>query len=140
MLRTNTHRRITRITILCLGMGWGLAWGAVAATYPDLLGLPWAQIALGALIAAWGGATATLGRYLTATYESKPFLWKPEVIKDSAVSISVGAGGYLAGWAYELSPPMTGLLLLLCGYGGTRVLSAAVERLLSSLAQRNEKL
>lgn len=133
------RRRIRRVTIICLGAGWGLAWGAVAA-YPDMLALPWAQIAIGALIAAWGGATATLGRYLTAAYDSRPFLWKPEVVRDAAVSIAVGAGGYLAGWSYELSPPMVGLLLLLCGYGGTRVLSAAVERLLSSLAQRNEKL
>lgn len=138
MVKCRVQRRIRLITFACLGFGWGLAWGAVAA-YPDMLALPWGQIAVGALIAAWGGATATLGRYLTAAYESRPFLWKPEAVRDLVVSIAVGAGGYLAGWSYALSPPMVGLLLLLCGYGGTRVLSAAVERLLSSLAQRNEK-
>lgn len=136
MIRTDARRRIARITVVMLGLGWGVAWAATAAVYPDMIGLPWVQIAVGALIAAWGGATATLGRYLTATYESRPFLWRPEVVRDGAVSVSVGGGAYLAGLTYELSAPMLGLLLLLAGYGGTRVLSAAVERLLSSLAEK----
>jgi hypothetical protein len=139
MLRTDTRRRISRVTIVLLGMGWGVAWGVVTATQPDLLGLPWLQIAIGALIAAWGGATATLGRYLAATYEQRPFLWRPEVVRDGAVSVSVGSGAYLAGLAYELSAPMLGLTLLLAGYGGTRVLSAAAERLISSISRSTEK-
>jgi hypothetical protein len=138
MLRTDIRRRIARVTVVLLGMGWGVAWSVVAATQPDLIGLPWVQIAVGALIAAWGGATATLGRYLTATYEQRPFLWRPEVVRDGAVSVSVGGGAYLAGLTYELSAPMLGLLLLLAGYGGTRVLSAAVERLLSTLAEKRQ--
>ena len=139
MLRTDTRRRISRVTIVLLGMGWGVAWGVVTATQPDLLGLPWLQIAIGALIAAWGGATATLGRYLAATYEQRPFLWRPEVVRDGAVSVSVGGGAYMAGLAYELSAPMLGLTLLLAGYGGTRVLSAAAERLISSISRSTEK-
>ena len=139
MLRTDVRRRISRTTIALLGMGWGVAWGVVTATQPDLLGLPWLQIAIGALIAAWGGATATLGRYLAATYEQRPFLWRPEVVRDGAVSVSVGSGAYLAGLAYELSAPMLGLTLLLAGYGGTRVLSAAAERLISSISRSTEK-
>lgn len=139
MLRTDTRRRISRVTIVLLGMGWGVAWGVVTATQPDLLGLPWLQIAIGALIAAWGGATATLGRYLAATYEQRLFLWRPEVVRDGAVSVSVGSGAYLAGLAYELSAPMLGLTLLLAGYGGTRVLSAAAERLISSISRSTEK-
>ena len=115
MLRTDIRRRIARVTVVLLGMGWGVAWSVVAATQPDLIGLPWVQIAVGALIAAWGGATATLGRYLTATYESRPFLWRPEVVRDGAVSVSVGGGAYMAGLSYELSAPMLVLLLLLAG-------------------------
>lgn len=139
MWKSEFQRRIRWVTVACLASGWGLSWGAAAA-YPDIANLPWAQIAIGALIAGWGGATATLGRYLTATYESRPFLWKPEVIKDAAVSVLVGAGGYLAGWSYELEPPMMGLLLLLCGYSGTRILSAAVERIVATLTERGEKM
>lgn len=138
MARLDTRRRIARITVVMLGAGWGVAWGMVAATQPDLIGLPWVQIAVGALIAAWGGATATLGRYLAATYEQRPFLWRPEMVRDGAVSVSVGGGAYLAGLSYELSAPMLGLLLLLAGYGGTRVLSAAVERMLSALAEKRQ--
>ena len=136
MVRADARQRIARITALFLGLGWGVAWGAVAATYPDMIALPWIQIAVGAAIAAWGGATATLGRYLSALYESKPFLWHAEVVRDGAVSVSVGGGAYMAGWAYELSAPELGLALLLAGYGGTRVLGAAAERLLSGIAGR----
>ena len=138
MVRLDVRRRIARVTALCLVLGWGVAWGAVAATYPDLIGLPWVQIVIGAAIAAWGGATATLGRYLVAVYESTTFHWKPEVVRDGAVSVSVGGGAYLAGWSYELSAPMLGLTLLLAGYGGTRVLSAAAERFLSAIAEKRK--
>jgi hypothetical protein len=138
MVRVDVRRRIARITTVFLGLGWGVAWASVAATYPDMIALPWVQIAVGAAIAAWGGATATLGRYLAAVYEERTFHWKPEVVRDGAVSVSVGSGAYLAGWSYELSAPMLGLTLLLAGYGGTRVLSAAVERMLSSVAERKE--
>ncbi len=139
MIPNEIRRRIRSVTVVCMSFGWGLAWATVQATYPDIISLPWAQIAVGAAIAAWGGATATMGRYLTAVYESKPFFWRPEVLRDLAVSIAVGSGGYLAGWSYDVPPPMMGLMLLLFGYGGTRVLSAVVERMLSSLAQKNDK-
>ena len=133
MLRTDTRRRIARITAASLMFGWGLAWASTAAVYPDLISLPWAQVGVGVLISAWGGATATLGRYLAASYEQRPFLWRPEVVRDSAVSVSVGAGAYLAGWTWQLSPPMLGLVLLLAGYGGTRVLSVGLERMLAAI-------
>lgn len=133
MLRTDTRRHIARITGASLGCGWGLAWATTSAVHPDLIGLPWAQVGVGVLISAWGGATATLGRYLAASYEQRPFLWRPEVVRDSAVSVSVGAGAYWAGWAWQLSPPMLGLILLLAGYGGTRVLSEGLERLMAAI-------
>lgn len=137
MPRLDTRRRIARITVGALLMGWGVAWASVAATYPDLIGLPWAQVGVGVLIAAWGGATATLGRYLASAYEQRPFLWRPEIVRDSAVSVSVGAGAYLVGWTWQLSPPMLGLVLLLAGYGGTRVLSVALERMLLTVTRRD---
>lgn len=136
MPRLDTRRRIARITVGALLMGWGVAWASVAATYPDLIGLPWAQVGVGVVIAAWGGATATLGRYLAAAYEQRPFLWRPEIVRDSAVSVSVGAGAYLVGWTWQLSPPMLGLVLLLSGYGGTRVLSVALERMLTTVSRK----
>jgi len=142
MVRIDVRRRIARITALFLALGWGMAWATttiVVTAHPDLLGLPWAQIVVGILISAWGGATATLGRYVAATYDGNPFHWKGEVVRDSAVSVSVGLGSYLAGWSWQLSPPMMGLTLILAGYGGTRVLSAALERALSNLTERRDR-
>lgn len=131
------RQRVARICALSLSFGWGFAWASVAMVQdmPELTALPWVQIAVGAAISSWGGATATLGRYLAAEYESRPFRWQAEVVRDASVSVTVGTGAYLAGAWYGLGPLALGLLLLLAGYGGVRVLGAAVERMLSLITR-----
>lgn len=127
------RRRIARVCALLLSFGWGFASATVAVVQgiPDLVGLPWAQIVVGSAISGWGGATATLGRYLAAEYDGRPFRWRLEVVRDAAVSVTVGTGAYLAGAWYGLGPLSLGLVLLVSGYGGVRVLGTALERMLS---------
>lgn len=143
MSRRTLYGAVARMSALLLASGWGLAWATVDAIHhaaPDLLGLPWVQIAVGVAVASWGGLTATLGRYLAAVYDDKPFHWRLEGIKDGAVSVTVGAGSYLGGAWYGLSPMMLGLVLLLSGYLGVRVLSGAADRLLAVVTATSGRL
>jgi len=135
-MNTSARRALSRITIVLLLMGWGVSWAAVTVLGPDLIGLPWAQVGVGVVISAWGGLTATLGRKLTAEYENTPFRFKSELTKDGAVSVSVGVSGYLAGAWHGLNPMLLGVVLLLGGYGGARVLSVATDRLLDFIRSR----
>jgi hypothetical protein len=136
-MRIDTQISLRRITVIALGMGWALSWAGVEAirAEPNLIQLPWLQILVGVAIASWGGATATLGRYLAASYEARPFHWKTEALRDGFVSATVGSGSYMGGWWYGLPPMLLGLVLLLAGYLGVRILSGAAERLLAMVAK-----
>lgn len=130
------RRYLRRLTAWLLLVGWGVSWAAVATVQPDLIALPWAQVSVGMLIASWGGFTATLGRKLAAHYESRPFHLKVEILRDGAVSVTVGSGGYLLGAWYALDAMILGVVLLLSGYLGVKILSEASERLLSILSSK----
>jgi hypothetical protein len=136
-MRLDTRISLRRITVGVLGMGWALSWASVEVlrSEPNLVALPWLQILVGVAIASWGGATATLGRYLAASYESRPFHWRTETVRDGFVSVTVGGGSYFSGWWYGLPPMLLGLVLLLAGYLGVRILSGAAERLLAIVAK-----
>ncbi len=133
--------RVQRIVAVFLMIGWGVAYATTSTLQreaPDLLGLPWVQIALGAVIACWGGAAATLGRYLSASYDNRKFRWRAEAVRDVVVSIAVGGGGYLAGWWYGLGTAQLGLVLLLSGVLGVRLLTTAAERLYAVVSSRKD--
>lgn len=143
MTRYEYRRRLTFILIFMFLIGWGMAVEAVTAVTSssdyeaaDMTALPWVQMFVGGSIAAWGGATATLGRYLAARYDNSRFIWQIEAIKDLFVSLIVGAGGYLLGVWTHRSEVEIGLILMLSGYLGTRVLTVAADRLLAVLANK----
>lgn len=136
--RTAVRRALSRLTVGVLVVGWVVASATVHAAQasPDLIALPWLQIVLGCWIAAWGGAAATLTRYLASQYEQRPFLVRAEIVKDGLVSGIVGGGTYMTGALYELAPMLIGLLLLLAGWAGVRLLNLAADRLLASVASK----
>jgi hypothetical protein len=121
--------------------GWHIGWASAntVQALPELTTLPWLQILVGVFIASWGGATATLGRYLAAEYESRPFHWPIETLRDLAVSVTVGGGAYMAGAWYGLNPMLLGLVLLLSGYLGSRALDASGKRLLAFIRNSDER-
>ncbi len=132
--------RIAQVVALALASGWGLAWSAVSTLKqePDLAGLPWVQIVVGVAISAWGAVSATLGRWLAARYEGKTWFWQGEVVKDSAVGVTVGMAAYFTGAMYGLSPMQLGLVLLLAGYLGVKILSSLADRLLEAAAKAKQ--
>lgn len=111
-------------------IGTALAATADPAAAHDLLGLPWAHAAVGVAISLWGGATATLERYLAAKYVGTPFHTVVETAKDAMVSVSVGlVCYYTASDVSLLSPKAVGAAQMLAGYGGVRLLKLGVLRL-----------
>jgi hypothetical protein len=129
--------RIARAVFVVLVAGVVPAWvlaKSLAGETPDLLSAAWLQIAICALIAGWGGTAATLGRYLTAEAEGKRFNMKIELLKDMFVSGAVGAGAYWVGAIRGLDDAELGIVLLLSGFLGTRLLSAVGDKLLSIIA------
>lgn len=145
MTRFAYRRRLLLLLVLLLLIGWGIAVQAVQAVTeviydtPDMTSLPWLQMLVGGAIAAWGGATATLGRYLAARYDNSRFIWQIEAIKDLFASLIVGAGGYLFGVWTHRSEVEIGFILMLSGYLGTRVLTVAADRLLAVLANKQSE-
>jgi hypothetical protein len=133
-------RRAQQVACTALLLGWGVAWATVttiSALAPDLIGLPWLQVLVGVVIAMWAGMAATLERYVTAAYANKPFYWRMELLKDIAVSVTIGSGGYMLGLWHGASPAIVALGLLLGGYLGVRALSPAAERFLAVVASKN---
>ena len=131
--RFEFNRFLFAVVFICLTTGWSIAYATVEVLPPQLVDLPWVQMMIGVLIASWGGATATLQRYLAATYESKPFHWRGETAKDVMVSGTVGIGTYLAGWVQSLSTATLGLCLLLAGFLGVRLLTTVSDKFLRQL-------
>jgi hypothetical protein len=124
------RRPLAVIASAVVSLGAAMAATDALRSTPLLTELPWLQVVVGAAIAAWGGATATVGRYLASSYVGAAFFWRAEAAKDVLVSGTVGAGAYFAGSAYQASAPVIALLLLVSGYLGVRILGAAADRLL----------
>ena len=137
MITGAQRSRVRTVMGVMLMVWWPTAWASLSVVddVVDLLGLPWLQAGVGVSIALLGGITATLGRYLESRYDGRPFLLRLEMAKDGAVSAVVGLGTYFAGGGgvYTLPPMALGLVLLLGGYAGTRMLTAALDRLLTSV-------
>lgn len=136
MSAVSYRRRLAVVVGVLLLVGWGLAYATVEtarAEFPDLIAWPWAQIAVGAAVAGWGGLTATLNRYLAATYNKAPFFWWRELIRDGFVSVTAGAVAYFGGAWAGMHTMLLGAVLLLAGYAGASWLSKAADRLLGVL-------
>lgn len=124
------RRRLRRLVALYLVASYGIAWAAIESA-PELSALPWAQALIGCGVSWIGGFAASLGRMVTAAYESRPFHNVHEFGRDGAVSVVIGLSGYWAGMAQGVSPPLLALVLLLGGYAGTRTLSVWIDRVIT---------
>lgn len=114
-----------------------------ALTVPpgELSGLPWPQIALGVLLALWGGVTRTAERALEASKAAREKppgdfdLWS-ELFKDLIVSSGIGFLMFAIGSWQEWGVWLLGSALWLAGYLGTRLLAGLAEAALTHLQKR----
>lgn len=120
------------ISLLLLLAGLPLAWAGVEVARTvgvDMIGsLAWAHAIVSAMIAAWSGMAATLGRKLAAKKAGQPFFWLDEVLRDGFVSVTIGAAGYWLGSAQGLTSMQVGTGLLVGGYAGVRALDWAADK------------
>jgi hypothetical protein len=116
---------------------------ALAASQPavDLLGLPWAQIGIGAMLSLWGGVTHTAEKALEAS-KADPvvdFGLAREIGKDVLVSAGIGFLIYAWGSYQEWGVWLLGSALWLGGYAGTRLLMKLADALLTQIQKRSEQ-
>jgi hypothetical protein len=125
----------SRLTTLCICLGWSVTAWAASSDAVDLLGLPWLQIGLGISLAMWGGLLASAQR-LKAKAEAGEVLgvvW-PVVVTD--VMTSGGAGFLMYGlgaWA-NWDRSLVSVLLFAAGYAGTRLLEPSISILIDRAA------
>jgi len=114
---------------------------ALAVQPGDLSALPWPQIALGVLLALWGGLTRTAERALEASKAARDNppgdfdLWV-ELGKDLIVSSGIGFLMFAIGSWQEWGVWLLGSALWLAGYLGTRLLAGLAEAALAYVARR----
>lgn len=132
--RLATRLRLRWIVAGWLATHWAAAWAAIAAareSAPDLLALPWAQAALGVVIALGGGLTSSLMRLAASKAGEGEFRIALEFGKDAAAAACVGIIGYYAGWTHGVGAAELAAYLVLGGFCAARLLTlslALVER------------
>ena len=132
--RLATRRRMRWIVSGSLALHWTAAWAAIVSAReaaPDLLALPWAQAALGVVIALGGGLTSSLMRLAASKAGEGEFRVGLEFGKDAAAAACIGVVGYFFGWTYSLAADELAAYLVLGGFSAARLLTlslAVMER------------
>lgn len=127
--RLATRRRVRWIVAAALVAHWSVAWAAIVSARegaPDLIALPWAQAALGVVIALGGGLTSSLMRLAASKAGEGRFRVGLEFAKDAAAAACVGVAGYYLGWTYSLAADELAAYLVLGGFGAARLLALAL--------------
>lgn len=107
----------------CLG-----ASAMAAQIEPDLLELPWIQIAVGASLALWGGLTRTAENVLRSRRRAEDINIRAELLRDILVSSGVGLLVSLIGIELQWSTAVLGASLWVGGYAGSALLQAFKDR------------
>ena len=110
-------------TLLCL-LGWYTTVYAAQDTVV-LTALPWASIGISAAISIWGGLISTLQKLNSLTEQAKSL--KIEVAKDMLASIASGFIAYAFGMWSNWNVWLLAIMLLVAGYGGSKVLDTILN-------------
>ena len=125
---------LSRFLTVCIGLGFS-ATVLAATSAADLTALPWGQIAVGTMLALWGGLTHTAQRMVStlrmggAPAEAMGYA----IVVDLLVSCGNGFVLFLLGAWNEWNVWQLAISLFAGGYAGTRLMDFAVETLMSRL-------
>jgi len=139
----NRGQTLQRFVLVLLGLGWvtTAAALAVAASPASLVDLPWAQIAIGCLLALWGGMARTAARIRsTSNAEDGALrLWR-ELVKDVVAASLIGFITFAVSAWQSWDVWLLAIMLPLGGYGGARLLEpmadAALDRITTLIRGR----
>lgn len=124
---------LSRFLALCIGLGFS-ATVLAATSAADLTTLPWGQIAVGTMLALWGGLTHTAQRLVSTLRTGAPVEAMGYAIAvDLLVSCGNGFVLFLLGAWNEWGVWQLAISLFAGGYAGTRLMDVAVETLMSKL-------
>lgn len=124
---------LSRFLTLCIGLGFS-ATVLAATSAADLTALPWGQIAVGTILALWGGLTHTAQRLVSTLRAGTPVDRMGYAIAvDLLVSCGNGFVLFLLGAWNEWGVWQLAISLFVGGYAGTRLMDVAVETLMSRL-------
>lgn len=140
--RLATRRRLRCIVACALAAHWSVAWAAIVSARegaPDLIALPWAQAALGVVIALGGGLTSSLMRLAASQASEAEFRVGLEFAKDAAAAACIGVAGYYLGWTYSLEADQLAAYLVLGGFGAARLLTLTLAIAEHRLRLRTDK-
>ena len=114
-------------------LGWATTAVAAGALGHQLTELPWAQIAIGALLSLWGGMTRTAEQMLAALRNGTVFHAKAEFARDIVVSSGIGFLVFAAGALQSWNVWILGSALWCCGYAGTKFLGEYTDKWLGKV-------
>ena len=146
MSKTKLNRWFAHTVIAAMGCSSAMSVWAVVQPPPELLGLPWLQIAIASLISLFGGIGQTAVRALEDAQERKDkpdqvtgFNLKNELIKDLFISAGLGLIIYSVGIRQELNAELLASALWLSGYMGAKLLAGMSNFVLTYLGRLAEK-
>jgi hypothetical protein len=122
------RQRLHVIAAVLLTLQYGTAYAALAEVWPDVAGLPWAQIAVGCGVSVFGGTTNLLLRYLDAKYNDAEFPLGHELLAMVFVSACTAFLTYMIGAWASWGPALTGAILLAGGFVGSRYLRMITDK------------
>lgn len=111
--------------LICCMLGWYTTSLAAQSQVDTLTTLPWASISISAAISVWGGLISTLQKLNSISEQSKSL--KIEVFKDLLASIAAGFIAYAFGMWSNWNVWLLAIMLLIAGYGGSKVLDAVLN-------------
>ena len=142
----NKYVLFAHIVIVLTGcMAAASAW-AIVREPPNLLALPWLQIAGAGLIALWGGVVRTsikavddARRRIDKPNEPTGFSLKNELVKDFFLSSGLGFAIFLFGYRSDWDDELLAAALFIGGYLGTQLIVAAGDLVLGQIANMTKK-
>ena len=137
-----THIKLLGRLKLLIASGWTASVFAAEPTIQLVLKLPnditpWALVAIAIFLAAWGGASFTVQRWARGEDNTR---WKQYLVRDIFCAQTAGAISFLVCIWLKVDPPLAAIIVLIAGYGGSRVIDKYLNAFESAIDKKADAL